>query len=601
MRNRRLIWIITPVTVAVSALSVIVVGAFGARIFERRWIGERVSRLNETAATIDSLVGRDVSPGRRTELVNLLTKFTRDRGVGAALFLPDGTMLADLSNSASGGGVEEVSGALEGRTVTASRIDGAVAKGPMLFVGVPLYRDDKLVGAVQVSQSLDDLTATLQSWWGAVVAIACVVAALATGGAIYLSRRLARSLVDLRAVIDAQGIDANPLEAQTPKTFTTVEFAQVADALGRMAERYGERIESIQRINNEQEAVLAGMAEGVLAIDGQSRVISLNRSAGRLLGINPGEIVGRTLNEVVRNPELLRFVDQLLAVRKPLEQDIVFRHADERVLQIRGTLLSYSPTQSTGAVLVLNDVSRLRRLENMRRDFAANVSHELKTPITSIKGFIETILDGATPEDTERFLRIIARQTDRLDAIIDDLLSLSRIEKEAEASDIALSMSRVKDILSAAVNDCLQRAVERGISFEVHCPDDVQARVNPLLLQQAVRNLLENAVKYSDARSAVVVAVEVAPEEVRVSVIDHGCGIAPEYHARLFERFFRVDKARSRKLGGTGLGLAIVKHIVLAHRGRVTVDSALGKGSTFTIHLPRLPLLTAGDSQRKTA
>jgi len=594
-------WIITPVMVAVSALSVIVVGAFGAEIFERRWFSERASRLNETAATIDALVGREVSPGRRAELVNLLTKFTRDRGVGAALYLPDGTMLADLSNSASGGGVEEVRGALEGRKVIASRVDGAVTRGPMLFAGVPLYRDDKLVGVVQVSQSSGDLTATLRSWWAAVVATTCVAAAIAAASGTYLARRLARSLVDLTAIIDAQGTDANPIEAQTTRTFTTLEFAQVADALGRMAERYGERVESIQRINNEQEAVLAGMAEGVLAIDGQGRVISLNRSAGRLLGINPGEIVGRTLSEVVRNPELLRFVDQLLVVRKPLEQDIVFRHADERVLQIRGTLLSYSPAQATGAVLVLNDVSRLRRLENMRRDFAANVSHELKTPITSIKGFIETILDGATPEDTERFLRIIARQTDRLDAIIDDLLSLSRIEKEAEASDIALAMSRVKDILSAAVNDCLQRAVERGISFEVHCADDVQARVNPLLLQQAVRNLLENAVKYSDARSAVVVAAEVSPEEVRVSVIDHGCGIAPEYHARLFERFFRVDKARSRKLGGTGLGLAIVKHIVLAHRGRVTVDSALGKGSTFTIHLPRLPLLTAGDSQRKTA
>ena len=355
------------------------------------------------------------------------------------------------------------------------------------------------------------------------------------------------------------------------------------------------------RINNEQEAVLAGMAEGVLAIDADRRVISLNRSAGHLLGVGPAEIMGRALHEIVRNPELLRFVDQLLSTKKPLEQDIIFRQTDERVLQVRGTLLANTQGLGFGAVFVLNDVSRLRRLENMRRDFAANVSHELKTPITSIKGFIETVLDGATPEDTERFLRIVARQADRLDAIIDDLLSLSRIEKEAEASDIVLATTRLKEIVYGAAHDCLLKADERGVKFDIQCPDDAQARVNALLLQQAVRNLLENAVKYSDSGGFVVVSVEALPDEVRIAVIDRGCGIAPEHHARLFERFYRVDKARSRKLGGTGLGLAIVKHIVLAHRGRVTVESALGKGSKFTIHLPTRPFSIGGDAKRKTA
>src|SRR5262249_4676084 len=155
------------------------------------------------------------------------------------------------------------------------------------------------------------------------------------------------------------------------------------------------------------------------------RIISLNRSAARLLNVGPADVMGREVYEVLRNPELLRFIDQVLANRKPLEGDLVLRQADDRVLQIRGTVLHDSQSRGFGAVFVLNDVTRLRRLENMRRDFAANVSHELKTPITSIKGFIETILDGATPDDRDRFLRIIARQADRLDAIIDDLLTLS--------------------------------------------------------------------------------------------------------------------------------------------------------------------------------
>lgn len=434
-------------------------------------------------------------------------------------------------------------------------------------------------------------------WWSTAVAgVAGVIAAGAT--AYFAARRISTPLKSLRAAVEAQvdGETHAPLPA-----VKVVEISELVDILVRLGERHGERLEGMLRINNEQEAVLAGMAEGVLAIDAERRVISLNRSAGHLLGVGPAEIMGRALHEIVRNPELLRFVDQLLSTKKPLEQDIIFRQADERVLQVRGTLLANTQGLGFGAVFVLNDVSRLRRLENMRRDFAANVSHELKTPITSIKGFIETVLDGATPEDTERFLRIVARQADRLDAIIDDLLSLSRIEKEAEASDIVLATTRLKEIVYGAAHDCLLKADERGVKFDIQCPDDVQARVNALLLQQAVRNLLENAVKYSDSGGSVVVSVEALPEEVRIAVIDRGCGIAPEHHARLFERFYRVDKARSRKLGGTGLGLAIVKHIVLAHRGRVTVESALGKGSKFTIHLPTRPFSMGSDAKRKTA
>jgi len=417
---------------------------------------------------------------------------------------------------------------------------------------------------------------------GAPAWIAAVVASAAS--AAWLSRCIGRWFADLRRVVDdlAEGRPAStPVALDEPP-----EAADVVDAVSELGRRFAERLDGVLRINNEQEAVLAGMAEGVLAVDSDRRVISLNRSAGRLLGVGPAEIMGRIFYEIVRNPDLNRFVDQVLNTRKPLEGDLVLRQADERVLQIRGTMLNDSQGRAVGAVFVLNDVTRLRRLENMRRDFAANVSHELKTPITSIKGFIETVLDGATPEDSERFLRIVARQADRLDAIIDDLLSLSRIEKEADASDIVLSPVRLKEIVMGAAVDGRPKADERGVTFDIVCPDDLHVRANPLLLQQAIRNLVDNAVKYSESGGQVRLVGERTGDEVRISVVDKGCGIAPEHHARLFERFYRVDKARSRKLGGTGLGLAIVKHIILAHRGKVTVESTPGRGSTFTIHLP---------------
>ncbi|MBA4018021.1 MAG: PAS domain-containing sensor histidine kinase [Pirellula sp.] len=469
----------------------------------------------------------------------------------------------------------------------------------LLLVAGLGWQGARLLSARQEAAGSEGAQASLaRTWWWSVAAAGAVAAAATAAASLVASRRIADPLKSLQTAVEAQ-VDGDS-HAPTP-VVDVEEISDLIDVFARLNERHGERIEGMLRINNEQEAVLAGMAEGVLAIDADRRVISLNRSAGNLLGVGPAEIMGRALHEIVRNPELLRFVDQLLSTKKPLEQDIVFRQADERVLQVRGTLLANTQGLGFGAVFVLNDVSRLRRLENMRRDFAANVSHELKTPITSIKGFIETVLDGATPEDTERFLRIVARQADRLDAIIDDLLSLSRIEKEAEASDIVLATTRLKEIAYGAAHDCLLRADERGIKFDIQCADDAQARVNALLLQQAVRNLLENAVKYSDSGGCVVLSVETLPDEVRIAVIDRGCGIAPEHHARLFERFYRVDKARSRKLGGTGLGLAIVKHIVLAHRGRVTVESALGKGSKFTIHLPTRPFSIGSDAKRKTA
>jgi two-component system phosphate regulon sensor histidine kinase PhoR len=216
------------------------------------------------------------------------------------------------------------------------------------------------------------------------------------------------------------------------------------------------------------------------------------------------------------------------------------------------------------------------------------VSHELKTPITSIKGFVETLEDGAirSPEDAERFLGIMAKQADRLNAIIEDLLALSRIEQEADSHDIRMETARLRPVLANAIDICTMKASDQQTDIRLECPPDLEARISPPLLEQAVVNLIDNAVKYSPAGSTVLVEAKRDAEALVVSVQDHGCGIEPEHLERLFERFYRVDKARSRKLGGTGLGLSIVKHIVQTHRGRVSVESVPGKGSVFRIHLP---------------
>jgi two-component system phosphate regulon sensor histidine kinase PhoR len=236
-------------------------------------------------------------------------------------------------------------------------------------------------------------------------------------------------------------------------------------------------------------------------------------------------------------------------------------------------------------------VTQLRRLEEMRRDFVANVSHEIRTPLTAIKGFVETLHHNtdATPEEAERFLGIISRHVDRLNTIIEDLLMLSRIENEAEQGEIKREKIRLRDILQNALQIARPQAEEKRIRIELAGDEELLAMVDPVLLEQAVVNLLDNAVKYSDPEKRVRISAEADGDGIRIDVRDQGIGIDKRHLPRLFERFYRVDKARSRAAGGTGLGLAIVKHIAQAHGGQVTVESRPGEGSCFTIHLPPDP------------
>lgn len=233
---------------------------------------------------------------------------------------------------------------------------------------------------------------------------------------------------------------------------------------------------------------------------------------------------------------------------------------------------------------------QLMRLETMRKDFVANVSHELMTPITSIKGFVETLRDGAVedPERTKEFLEIISKHADRLSTIVEDLLSLSRLEQGVEKGQIKFEKANLQQVLKDAVALCEQRAREKEIALELELEvtEDIVMDVNAPLLEEAVVNLVDNAIKYSGKNGTVKVRAGRDEAGVFIRVIDKGSGIAPEHLPRIFERFYRIDRARSREMGGTGLGLSIVKHIVSAHGGHVLVDSEVGKGSTFSIYLP---------------
>jgi two-component system phosphate regulon sensor histidine kinase PhoR len=356
-----------------------------------------------------------------------------------------------------------------------------------------------------------------------------------------------------------------------------------------MAEQLYERMQIVIRQRNEQEAMLSSMVEGVIAVDTDARLISLNRAAARLFHLSAEATEGRMLHEIIRNAPLLEFVDTVLATRKSDEAELTMFEKEEKYLQVHGTVLHDAQGRGIGALFVLNDITRIRRLESVRRDFVANVSHELKTPVTSVKGFVETLLDGAMDdrETAMRFLKIISRHSDRLQAIIEDLLSLSRLEQEEDKRKLTRETSALRTILDSAVQACDLKASEKNITISLDCPADIAVTVNTALLEQAIINLIDNAIKYSDDGERVEATAAVVGDELQIKIIDEGSGIPEEHLNRLFERFYRVDKARSRELGGTGLGLAIVKHIAQIHGGFPTVESVPGRGSTFTIHLPR--------------
>ena len=588
MPKRRLSWHVFPFVVLLVVAAALGFGWTAMLLLEDSFLDATREHLRATADFLDGQLGPEIAEDRQ-EFARLTRRLDETRGARITLLFPSGKVDSDsrgrpeeFENQLGRG---EIRDALAGGAHDAVRYNAGLDERVM-YMAVPVMRQDRLFAVLYLSTPLgrlDRAVTRLQAW---TLAIAMVLVALCIPLAWRATRPIAQALGQLRAAAGrlADGHWAARAPIPDPR-----ELAEATEAFNLMADRLQKKIGVLIQHNNEQKAVLASMAEGVLAVDGQERIISMNEASGRLLGLEQAQAQGRRLQEVVRNADLSRFVSRALANQEPIEADVLLHGDKERVMQAHGSALHDLEGRPIGAVIVLNDVTDFRKLELIRRDFVANVSHELKTPVTSIKGFVETLLDGAMhdPVDSDRFLRIIAKQADRLHAIIEDLLALSKIEQAEDSEDLTLETTPLRQVLENAVATCQSAARDRQIEVKLECDAALTAQLNPLLLEQAVVNLLDNAIKYSEPGREVRVTGSPGDGEVTIGVADTGCGIAEEHLARIFERFYRVDRARSRKLGGTGLGLAIVKHIVQAHRGRVTVLSTLGAGSTFTIHLPK--------------
>jgi len=591
MQRRPLIWQLFPSYLLVTLVALAAVTFYTSRSVREFYMEQMraglAAQVQLASLQAQELLRAEARSGAPQFLIMDLAGLA---GIRLSLILPDGTVLADsavddpatLENHRNR---PEIQRALEDSSGYFLRSSTTVGER-MLYYAMPLYRDDDLVGVLRGGVLADTVEAGLRQIYLRIVAGGTLIAIMAGILSWVVSRRIIRPLDTMKQ--GAQRFAQGDLDQRLPVP-ETLEFASLSEALNKMAAQLNERIRKAVQQRNEQEAVLSSMVESVIAVDNDGHVISINHAAARLLSIIPARAVGRDIQLLVRNTALQAFIQHTLEGQGAVEDEITFHGQGEQVLQAHGTILRDSNREAIGAVIVLNDITRIRRLEQVRRDFVANVSHELKTPITSIKGFVETLLEAGpeSREESERFLRIVARQAERLHRIIEDLLTLSSIEQYERVTDEFLEQTSLGRVLRASIQLCADAADRKDIDIEMECPSDLKAHINPHLLEQGIVNLVDNAIKYSDPGSLVRVSAWEADDEVLIRVADKGCGVASDHLPRLFERFYRVDKARSRSVGGTGLGLAIVKHIAQSHGGKVTVSSTPGEGSTFTIHLPR--------------
>ncbi len=609
-QTKTLIWHIYPAFLVILVLTLVALLVYVSASLKQFYLEHTEHQLEQDARAFQRLLQPDMTNRRTGE--NMLAGFSEPESrtretvyqeidrwcksfgeilhIRITVILPSGRVIGDtmedpavMNNHADR---PEIQAAFEKQVGTSTRYSYTLEKD-MMYVAIPLHDDDRVVGVIRTSTSVSSVSRWLYAMLQKIFLGSLVAAVIAGIVSFLVSYRITRPLHTMKegASRFAQGDLNHRLYVSGSQ-----EVILLADALNRMASQLHERISTVTNQRAELEAMLSSMVEAVIVVDPEKHLMRCNRAAGQLFKFSIETAQSRHIQEVIRNVDIQRFIGTTLATQTPVEDVIVLPgNGKETFLRAHGTLLRPDDVNGvTGVLLVFHNITRLKQLENMRREFVANVSHELKTPITSITGFVETLRDGAIhdPDNSIRFLDIIAKNASRLNTIIEDLLSLSKIEQEEEKGRLTLTRQPLNDVVSTAVIVCENSAQEKDITITLTCAPELSARINPALLEQAVVNLLDNAIKYSEQHSDIHVEAARQDEQVVMTVQDFGCGIPREHLSRLFERFYRVDKARSRKLGGTGLGLAIVKHIVHAHHGTITVESQPGKGSTFSIFLP---------------
>jgi two-component system phosphate regulon sensor histidine kinase PhoR len=540
-----------------------------------------LSLAQRTQLVIDVVAEVALTTQNSAELTELAQSASRAAGARVTLIAPDGTVVGDsdvalseLPRVENHAGRPEVRAALAGRVGSSTRRSETVGR-ELLYLAKP--RDPATqAGVVRLAVDLDRVEAAVADLHRELLIAGALGLAAALGLSYLLSALLVRPLRDLRKTVVA--IAGGDLKARV-RYRSRDELGEIGQAINEMGEQLQRRVEQLSGDEEQLRAVLRSMVEGVLVIGSDGRIVLANPRLVELFGLH-AEVEGRLPLDAIRSADVQDLLRDALRSLESEQREILF---ENRVLEAHA--VGFPLGELRGAVAVFHDVTHNRQLEAIRRDFVANASHELKTPLTAIRGFAETLLQSdLPPRDAQPYLEIILSHSERLAALIDDLLELSRIESgKLGLEPVELD---VAEVAAAALRNLEPRFRERSVATHLTDAGAPVARADRSALEQVLENLLDNAAKYTDSGGRVEVRIGGRDGLVQVEVADTGIGIPQADRSRIFERFYRVDKARSRALGGTGLGLAIVKHLVQTMGGEISVESSPGVGSTFRFTLP---------------
>ncbi|MDD5491629.1 MAG: ATP-binding protein [bacterium] len=546
------------------------------------------NNLVTRAQLISEFIPAEIIKQENTALIQpLIIKTKQNTDARITVIAKDGIVLGDSESDPltmeNHRARPEVIDALGGKTGFSSRYSYTLFK-TMLYAAVPVKTGNgEIVGVIRLALPLStvkNLTINIlpNLWLGLVVAL---VLTIILG---YISAYFVTQPIREITQITQKAAQGDLL--QKISITTNDEIGNLAGSLNKMFQQLQERMDEINQEKNKLTTIMTSMAEGVIACDNEGRVILLNQASENLFSVKAEDCQGKIFLEAIRNNDLDTVIAQVLSSGQPLREEIPILLPVQKTFLIQASPLSHDG-KTTGAVLVLHDITELKRLENNRREFISNVSHELKTPLTSIKGFIETLLGGALEDknNNRRFLAIIQEHANRLGKLIDDILVLSGLESR----EVGLSSSpvNIKGLIQTTMETLTPQLTKKRITWKLESQDNIPLVIaDQDKIKQVLLNLLDNAIKFNKENGIITINVETLPEVLKISISDNGIGIPEKDLLRIFERFYRVDKARSRDLGGTGLGLSIVKHIVEAHHGQVGVESIEEKGSTFWFTLP---------------
>ena len=598
MRNRplylQLLYFVLPIYIIGWGFQYYFIGPF----IERFYLDEAREHLTSKAHLIQS--GIDTKR-ENVSLQDFVKKSSSLSEIRITILDTNGVVLADS---------EENPGSMENHRGVNKReeIEVAIKKGignsqrysttineDMLYVAILASVENSNI-IIRTSESMQSLNTSINKARKRIVLISIIILIVIIPIVIITSRLITRPLflIGKAAKKISKGDMMDPIPISQKSFFSgTEEISSITVALNDMAKELDKKIATITKEKNEQKNILNyiniiqySMSEGLIAIDLENKISTINKAASSYLNIDRKKDIGKQYDKKIKNKAIKKIIKSILKKQRPITKEIRIGQMKKMFFTVNGKVLKDQKLKPVGCLIVMTDVTRLKQLEAMRRVFVANVSHELKTPITSIGGYIETAQKDISLKTKNEFLEKAIKQNNRLNSIIDDLLRLSRIEAIEDEDAFTLSTQKLLPIIEGSVEDIRENIKKYGIKVVIECSKDIYAKIDSQLMREALINLLENAIKYGVDNSTVIISVKRKSNKILIDIENKGEVIPEKERDRIFNRFYRVDKSRSKKTGGTGLGLAIVKHISIVHNGTIEVHKSDGNTTVFRLTLP---------------